>query len=55
MKGTDYIGKQGWVELGKLLVQVVILDYKQSYGRSRWLVRPVAGSGQVWIENVKLG
>lgn len=58
MKGTDivnYIGKQGWIEFGKLMVDVKILDYKRSYGRDRWLVTPIAGSGQVWVENVKLG
>lgn len=58
MKGTDivnYIGKQGWIEFGKLMVDVKILDYKRSYGRDRWLVTPVSGSGQVWVENVKLG
>lgn len=52
---ANYIGKQGWIEFGKLMVDVEILDYKRSYGRDRWLVTPVSGSGQVWVENVKLG
>ena len=58
MKGSEiinYIGKQGWIEFGKLMVDVKILDYKRSYGRDRWLVTPVSGSGQVWVENVRLG
>jgi hypothetical protein len=25
-------------------------DYKSQWGRDRWLVEPVAGSGQVWVE-----
>lgn len=58
MKGKEiinYIGKQGWIEFGELMVDVKILDYKRSYGRDRLLVTPVSGSGQVWVENVKLG
>lgn len=58
MKGSEiinYIGKQGALEVGGLVVTVKILDYKRSYGRDRWLVTPVSGSGQVWVENVKLG
>lgn len=57
MKGTDiinYIGKQGAIEVGGLVVTVKIVDYKRSYGRDRWLVTPISGSGQVWIEKVRL-
>jgi hypothetical protein len=35
-----------------LTVQVKILDYKNSYGRDRWLVSPLAGSGQAWVEKL---
>ena len=31
---------------------VEILDFKQSYGRNRWLVKPVSGQGEAWVENV---
>jgi N-glycosylase/DNA lyase len=47
------IGKTAEVKLKTLVFKVKILDYKFSYGRDRWLVAPVAGSGQMWIENVK--
>ncbi len=38
----------------KLLVQCTIDDYKYSYGRDRWLISPIGGSGQIWIENDKI-
>lgn len=33
-----------------MVVEVEIVDYKNSYGNDRWLVKPVAGKGQVWTE-----
>jgi len=34
-------------------VEVEILLFKKAYGRTRWLVKPVAGSGEAWVENVE--
>lgn len=31
-------------------IWVDIIDYKNSYGRDRWLVRPAAGKGEAWVE-----
>jgi len=44
------IGKKGLIFAGGFKVEVEILDYKNSYGKDRWLVKPVAGSGEVWTE-----
>lgn len=33
-------------------ITVKILDYKHSYGRDRWLVSPVSGKGEAWVENI---
>lgn len=49
-----YVGKKGAVFLGGLSVQVTIKDVKTSYGRDRFLITPVTGSGEVWVESVKL-
>lgn len=46
------VGKRAFVALGKFKVEVEIKDYKRSYGQDRWLVSPVAGSGEAWVENV---
>jgi len=35
-----------------LKIKVKILDYKSSYGNDRYLVTPVEGSGEVWVENI---
>jgi len=47
-----YVGKRGQIAVGKLTFEVIVLDYKESYGRRRFLVRPVAGSGDQWAEKV---
>jgi hypothetical protein len=47
------IGKIGELPFKDMVVQVKILDFRLTYGRERWLVTPVSGSGKVWVENVK--
>lgn len=56
MKETieKYVGKKGTIFAGGLSVQVKVKDVKTSYGRDRYLVTPVAGSGEVWVESVTL-
>ncbi len=49
-----YVGKKAVVELGGLTVEVKIIDVKKSYGRDRFLISPVSGKGEVWVENVTL-
>lgn len=34
--------------------EVEILDLKVSYGQLRYLVRPVAGTGQVWVDSSRV-
>jgi hypothetical protein len=45
-----YIGKTGVLRCEYLSVDVTIVDAKRSYGRTLLLVRPVAGSGEQWVE-----
>lgn len=33
-------------------VNVIIKDYKNSYGRDRWLVSPLSGEGENWVEKI---
>lgn len=49
-KVEQYVGKQGWYSVGAMKIKVEIMDYKNSYGKDRWLVKPVAGRGEVWTE-----
>ena len=44
----------GTIRHGTLTVKVKVLDIKLIYGRTRYQVTPVAGSGEDWIENVTM-
>lgn len=44
------IGTERFIEFGTLTVEVKVLDYKVSFGKQRWLVTPVAGTGETWVE-----
>ena len=44
------VGKTGVLRCEYLSVDVMIVDAKRSYGRTLLLVRPVAGSGEQWVE-----
>lgn len=44
------IGRKAYIKVGGLDVEVIIKDFKNSYGKSRWLVTPVAGRGEVFVE-----
>jgi hypothetical protein len=50
------IGKRATIQTtlpDGLTIEVDVLDYKFSYGNDRWLVRPVAGTGQAWVQKIK--
>lgn len=49
------IGKKGIIDLGGLKIIVEVLDVKVSYAKQRWLVKPGAGEGEIWVESVILG
>lgn len=49
--GTKTIIKTEW----GFYIDVIIKDYKNSYGRDRWLVSPVSGSGEAWVEKIEWG
>ena len=49
---SHLIGAQGSITVGELHIDVRVLDVKQSYGKVRYLVQPIAGSGQQWMEQV---
>ena len=50
-----YVGKKATIFSHlSLKIEVKILDYKKAYGKERFLVTPVAGSGEKWVEEVTL-
>jgi hypothetical protein len=48
---SHYIGLVASWRTGSLSVAVRIVDCKRSYGRVRYLITPVAGTGQQWIQD----
>ena len=40
------------VKLGGLVVEVTVIDVKNSYGRDRYLISPVSGTGEIWVEAI---
>ena len=49
-EAAKIIGQTKSIDLSGLIVEVKVLDYKNSYGKDRWLVTPISGSGEVWVE-----
>ena len=49
-----YLGKTGVLRCEYLSVDITIVDAKRSYGRTLLLVRPVAGSGEQWVEEARV-
>ncbi len=47
-----HIDKPATIKCGDLTIDVILRDFKQSYGNDRWLVEPVAGSGRAWVETI---
>ncbi len=50
-----YVGKKGLIPAtAGILVEVTVKDVKTSYGQNRFLVTPIAGKGEAWVENITL-
>ena len=53
MRHSEIAKKLGPASLkidGGLLVQVMVLDYKNCFGNDCWLVTPVSGSGEKFVK-----
>lgn len=51
---ADYIGKEGnWRVVSDIRVRVKIKGARFVYGRLEYLVTPIAGSGDAWVQSVK--
>ncbi len=49
---SETIGKKGTIQYGKITINVEVKDYKFTYGHDRWLVSPISGKGEMWVEDV---
>ncbi len=48
------IGKHGLLRCDDLMVEVEVLDAKSAYGSVRYLVEPVAGFLQQWVDESRI-
>ena len=48
------IGQTAQIKEKELLIDIEIIDFKQSWGKNRYLITPIAGSGEIWVENIIL-
>ena len=48
----QYINRKYDINLNGLQIAIVILDIKKSYGKLRFLVSPVSGKGEIWVESI---
>lgn len=48
----EYMGKVGHVYYGNLVVDVRVKDIQVKFGKASYLVEPVAGTGEMWLEHV---
>lgn len=49
---AEDIGKEVNIRIGALTIAVTVQDVKNSYGKTRWLVTPISGAGQIWVETI---
>ena len=47
---TPAVGEQVLVRFEELALECTVVDAKNSWGKVRLLVRPVAGVGEQWVE-----
>ncbi len=50
----ESVGKKATITVNGLIVDVKILAVKNSYGNIRYLITPVSGKGEVWVEKINI-
>lgn len=53
------VGKRALFEFrhrtqGGVMVEVKIKDFKTSWGQSRYLIEPISGQGEIWVQNLQM-
>lgn len=49
------IGQEGSILMDGVRVYVRVLDVKQAYGNLRYLITPLSGVGQTWVDAKRVG
>ena len=54
-QGYPIIGSWGYIcHPNGLQIKVEVIDLKQSYGRTRYQVKPLEGKGTAWVEVITI-
>jgi hypothetical protein len=48
------IGSEATLSIEQMAVRVIVRDVRHAYGRTHYLVEPVAGSGRQWVDSGRL-
>jgi hypothetical protein len=51
---AEKIGTKTTLHIEKLQIQVTILDGRQTFGRTEYLVSPLSGTGEQWVTTDRL-
>lgn len=51
---NEYVGKRAMITFNGLKVEVEIVDVHQTYGKTRYEVKPIAGTGIIRVEKLEL-
>lgn len=52
---NEFVGKKATIVCNlSLKVEVQVVDVRTIYGKTQYLVTPVAGSGERWVEDITL-
>lgn len=49
-----YVDKTVRIWDGGFYIDVIIKDVKISWGKERYLVTPISGKGEAWVESIQL-
>jgi len=44
------IGTNAVITMEKIKIEVEVMDARQNFGRTEYLVKPLAGAGEQWVE-----
>ena len=50
---SKIVGHDALWNTGSLSIRVKVLDVKFAYGRTRYLIQPISGSGTTWTEQIR--
>ena len=50
----EYVGKGATINIKGMKFEVLTKDVRMNYGKKKFLVSPMSGSGESWVEEIEL-